>query len=443
MLFDAIDKNRQLILDAERFIWKNPETGYKENKTQAYLAEKFKSLGYEIEYADNITGFYTWIDTGKAGANILILAELDSVICASHPESDKNTGAVHACGHNAQCATLLGIAAALKEPEILDKFSGRIMLCAVPAEELLEIDFRSKLIEEGKIKYLGGKSEFLRRGYFDDVDLSFMVHIDTKNCITIDKGWIGFISKKIVYKGKAAHAGGNPWMGQNALYAATCGVNAVNAIRETFKDSDVIRVHPIITRGGSMVNAIPDQAVLESYVRGKTFLAIENANKKINQALIGAALSIGTNIEIIDMPGYAPLLNSPELIKVAKEAVQKAIPDIDVVVNQDVSSLSSDMGDLSMIMPVLQPFIGGATGNAHGSDYFIINPERACIDNAKFQMALLYTLCENNGEKALRIKKEYQPTFQTKEEYFDYIDGITCSGDRIDYQKAHEVHVKL
>ena len=100
-LINAVNKNRQLILDAERYIWANPETGYKEFKTTAYLVEKFTALGYDLTMADGITGFYTVLDTGRKGPEILILGELDSIICPSHPESDPNTGAVHSCGHNA------------------------------------------------------------------------------------------------------------------------------------------------------------------------------------------------------------------------------------------------------------------------------------------------------------------------------------------------------
>ena len=134
----AVEKYRQLILDAERHIWKNPETGYREFKTSKYLEDKFEELGYSLVKAGNIPGFYTVIDTGRPGPEVMVLGELDSLICPNHKESDKETGYVHACGHNVQAATLLGIAAALTEPGILDKFSGRIRLCAVPAEELIE-----------------------------------------------------------------------------------------------------------------------------------------------------------------------------------------------------------------------------------------------------------------------------------------------------------------
>ena len=116
----AVEKYRDLILSAERYIWKNPETGYKEYKTSAYMARQFRALGYDLTMADGITGFYTVVDTGREGPEVLVLGELDSIICPAHPESDPETGAVHSCGHNAQCAALLGVAAALKEKEVLE-----------------------------------------------------------------------------------------------------------------------------------------------------------------------------------------------------------------------------------------------------------------------------------------------------------------------------------
>ena len=114
-LLNAVEKQRSLMAAAADYIWKNPETGYKEYKTTAYMAEIFKKLGYELTMAEGITGFTAEIDTGKEGPTLLILGELDSVICFNHPECNKETGAVHSCGHNVQCATLIGLAAALKE----------------------------------------------------------------------------------------------------------------------------------------------------------------------------------------------------------------------------------------------------------------------------------------------------------------------------------------
>lgn len=125
-IITAVEKYKTLILDAERYIWQHPETGYKEIKTSAYMETVFRDLGYELVTADGITGFYTVVDTGKPGPEILVLAELDAVICPEHKDADPVTGAVHACGHNTQCAALIGIAATLKEPGILNKFCGSI-----------------------------------------------------------------------------------------------------------------------------------------------------------------------------------------------------------------------------------------------------------------------------------------------------------------------------
>lgn len=434
LIRDTVESYRALILEAERYIWQNPETGYREVKTSSYMAEKFRSLGYDITLADGITGFYTVVDTGREGPEILVLGEIDSIICRAHPESDKSTGAVHSCGHNAQCAALLGIAAALKNEKILEGLSGRIRLCAVPAEELLEIEYRSELKRQGKIKYFGGKSEFLSRGYFDGVDMAFMMH--TAHNFAAVRGAVGCIAKNVIYKGKAAHAGGSPWLGKNALYAATCGLNAVNALRETFRESDLIRVHPIITDGGSMVNAIPEEVRIESYVRGKTNKAIDEANEKVNRAFIGAAYSLGTNIEIIDTPGYSPLANDANLLEIAKEAINLAIPEEEFFIREEFATGSTDMGDLSSIMPVIHPYAGGAIGTGHGNDYYINDPEKATVKSAVWQLALIKLLLENGAERAKKIIEAYEPEFKSKEEFLAYQDSKNSSGDRIIYRES-------
>ena len=442
-LIAAVEKHQKLILDAERYIWNHPETGYKEFKTSAYMAEIFKNLGYELVMAEGITGFYTVIDTGRPGPEILILAELDSVICPDHKDADPVTGAVHSCGHNTQCAALIGIAAALKEPGILDKFCGKIRLCAVPAEELLEIEFRNELKKEGKIKYMGGKSEFLSRGYFDGVDLAYMVHASTS--FSVNRGHVGCIAKWITYKGVAAHAGGSPWDGRNALYAASCGLNAINAIRETFEEKDIIRVHPIITSGGKMVNAIPEAAVLESYVRGATFEGIRKANYKVNRALCGAALSLGTNVEIVDIPGYAPLHDDPNLMKLSAEAAKLAIPEYEFQISDKFSSGSTDMGDLCCVMPVVHPYAGGAQGRSHGNNYEIVDPVAACLGSAKLQLGMLLLLLADDAKRAKQIIAEYKPMFDSKEAYLAYMDSLNASGDRIVYnadETAAEINLK-
>ena len=434
----AVEKHRQLILDSERYIWAHPETGYKEFETSAYMEKVFTSLGYDIVRAEGITGFYTTLDTKKEGPTLLILGEMDSIICPNHPESNPKTGAVHSCGHNAQCAALIGIAAALKEPGMLDGLSGKIKLCAVPAEELLEIEYRRELKAAGKIKYFGGKSEFLHRGYFDDVDIAFMVH--TSSSFSARRGSVGCIAKNIIYKGVAAHAGGAPWAGKNALYAATCGINAVNAIRETLKEADLIRIHPIITHGGDMVNAIPERVQLESYVRGKTFEGIAAANEKMNRALIGGAVSLGTNIEIVDIPGYAPLANDMNMVKLCEDAANEI--GVSFTFNDVVGTGSTDMGDISQVLPAVHPYAPGSRGTGHGSDYEIFDPVAACVTNAKWQLTMLYMLLSNGAERAKQIIADFKPNFASIKDFLDYQDSINTSGDRITYNDDGSIDIK-
>ena len=434
VLIGAVDKYRSLILDTLDYIWKNPEMGYREVKTSKYMEEAFEKLGYTLVKPDDITGFYTVLDTGKSGPEILILGELDSLVCREHPDADKETGAVHCCGHAAQCAALVGIAAALKEKNALDGLCGKIRLCAVPAEELIEIEYRSGLMKDGIIKYYGGKSEFLHRGYFDGVDMAFMVHTSVGKAFSANLGSVGCVAKRIEYKGVSAHAGGAPWDGCNALYAANLGLNAINAIRETFKEPDIIRVHPIITTGGAVVNAIPDKVVVESYVRSSNFEAMKDANDRVNRALCGAALSIGANVDIRDNAGYSPLNNCEQMLEVAKEAAEKI--GVEYVFHNTMSSGSTDMGDLSAIMPVVQPYAPGAVGTDHGVNYYIENSDLACVGSAKWQLMMLKLLLENGAERAYKIIKEFKPKFASKKEYFEYVDSFKCEGNRIEYNSG-------
>lgn len=437
-----VEKHRDLIFAAERYIWQHPETGYREWQTDAYLSEAFEKLGYTLVKAGNIPGFYTDIDTGIEGPKILILGELDALICETHPEAVD--GAVHCCGHNAQCAALLGVAAALKEEGALDFLCGSIRLMAVPAEELIEIEYRQKLRSQGVIKYLGGKVEFMHRGFFDGVDMAFMLH--TSGGTEIDfsclGGSNGCIAKKITYKGRASHAGGSPHMGINALYAANLGINAANALRETFIDEEHVRFHPIITKGGDVVNAIPHECTIESFLRGKTLDSIKRNNEKINRALAGAALSMGAQVHLEDISGYAPLKNDMALLDCAEQVMTDMVGNERVKINRDsISNGSTDMGDVSCVMPAIHPYVAGAVGLGHGSDYYIRDPERACVNAAKFYILMVHHLLENNGERAKDILAKHDYLYPSVAAYLEETDRINMSKDAIIYGEDGKITV--
>jgi len=212
---------------------------------------------------------------------------------------------VHACGHHAQCAAMVGIASALKEKGMLDGLSGKIKLCLVPAEEGCEVSFRQELIEKGVISFSSGKPEFISRRYFDDVDICYMIHTLTMaegQKFHLATGANGVIRKKTTFHGRAAHAGGSPHKGINALNAASTALMACNSLRETFQEKDYIRFHSIITKGGDAVNAVPETVVVESYVRGASVEALKSANEKINRMLTGVAAGFGATVEICPTP---------------------------------------------------------------------------------------------------------------------------------------------
>ena len=433
-----VARQMDLILQAQKDLWMIPEVGYKEYKTDAYLKAAFRKLGYELTEADGITGFYTVLDTGKAGPTVLVLAELDALYCADHPDRDKKTNAVHACGHHAQCATILGIAAALKEENALDGLSGRIKFCLVPAEEGIEIDYRMDLIKQGKISFASGKQEFLVRGYFDDVDLAFMVHVGTTEgtpegkLFRKYKGYNGVIRKIITIKGKAAHAGDCPYLGVNALNASALAITAVSNLRETFRESDFVRFHPIITKGGDAVNAVPAEVVMQSYVRAATTEALNSTNKRINRAISAAAAANGCSVVISDIAGSEPFHEDERLTDLYKEVCEaiggKACVDDKTNVWE---ACSTDMGDLAVNFPAIHPYSIGATGAEHGSDYKIPDPEKVCGNSAILQLGLLYCLLENDAEKAKEVKANYNPVFPTIADYVFYKKTQTAERETV------------
>lgn len=440
-----VDKHRDLILDAFSYFWKNPETGYREYKTSAYLEKEFEKLGYVLTRAGNIPGFYTDVDTGRPGPTIAVMGELDGLICPTHPEADPETGAVHCCGHGAQIAALLGIAAALKEPGALEELSGKIRLMAVPAEELIETEFRKQLKEQGIIHYYGGKVEFLYRGYFDDVDIAFMIHTAIRSAEKsgyIPGGSNGCIVKEMEFQGTAAHAGSSPHLGVNALYAANLTMNAINALRETFRDDDHIRVHPIITAGGSSVNAIADKVVMESYVRGATMDAMIHVNRKVNRAAASCAAAMGANVVIRDVPGYHPRRTCQGLIPVMRQAMEQVLDKV-VCEPEKIGSGCSDVGDLSSLMPVIHPYVSGASGRSHGSDYYITDPETACVSSAKVQLVFLKLLLENGAQKAKEVIAEFKPVYANKEEYFRLMNELSIDRQAVTYEEDGKVTLQF
>jgi len=438
------ERHADLIGKAFDYIWANPETGYKEWKTHEYLKKKFQSLGYELKEAGNIPGFCAEIDTGKKGPTVLIFGEMDGLVIPEHPAADPETGAVHACGHCAQTAALLGLAATLQEEGALDGLSGKIRLVVVPAEEGLNFEFRQKLMGEGIIQYESGKIEFLHRGLLDGGDIAFMVHTASgpMHHGMMNKGSNGLIKKAATFEGVSAHAGGLPHLGINALYAANSALQAINALRETFKDEDHIRVHPVISCGNCSVNAIPDKVTLHTGVRGATMDAALAANKKINRAIAAAAASVGAKVKIIEEPGHCPRHTDDTLFCIFEKAMNQVLEKVNCDRNAWGTGCS-DMGDISSLMPMAHPYVRGATGKGHGSDFFFIDGPASCMEATKIQFLALRYLLEDDAALAKKLIREHRPVFKSKEEFFQYLNNIDRSFDAVEYLEDGKVLLRL
>ena len=426
-IINIIDRNRGRIIDFAKDILANPELGYKEIRTAKKVSEILRELLEELETNLAITGVKGYLKKKNSeDLNVAIIGELDAIVVPKNQHANKETGACHACGHNAQLAGLIGTAIALSDSEVRNSFKGNISFFAVPSEEYGEIEYKLSLKDKGLIKYGGGKSELIRIGAFDGIDISIVHHLDPSNYdIGIgDKSNNGFVSKLTRYKGKASHAAASPHLGINAVNASSIGLSSIAFQRETFKESDTVRVHSIITKGGGLVNVIPDEVVIESLVRANNIEAIVDTSKKVDRALKAGALAVGAKVEIKTEPGYLPVIPlepSQVMIDIANELLPNG--NIVITKKEDHSEGSSDVGDLTHIMPVLKFSTGGCSGQLHSSDFNIVDEEISYIITAKMMALTAYRILRDNNNEAKKIINDFKQKFTIKE-YKDYMDNL-------------------
>ncbi len=398
----AIEESKQEIIELGETIWKNPETGFREIKTGSLVSKKFKELMLPCRENLGLTGCRADLNSRVKGPSLALLGELDAVILPAHPDASPVSGAVHACGHNAQIANMLGAAIGLKAINAEKYISGTIAFIATPAEEFLETDFRLELVRQKKIRYCGGKAELIYRGVFDDIDAAMMIHAGDKYYYA--KSYNGFLTKKIAFRGRSAHAGLSPENGVNALYAANLALNGINAQRETFREQDAIRVHGVITRGGDAVNIIPDNVTLEVQVRAKTAEAVLDASGKVDRAARAGSMALGAAVEIENIPGYMPLENDMKIAGYYSDNIKMLNPSASCSAGGHCGA-STDMGDLSRIMPVFHPYAPGCLGGHHTRDFRISDPAQAYVEPAKLLAMTALDLMSGDASACTEIIK--------------------------------------
>ena len=426
-VISAVESRRQQIIELAEKILHNPELGYREEKTAALVAKELEKLGLTVRTQLAITGVRADIDSGRPGPKIAIMGELDALPVPSHTFADPETGAAHACGHHAQLAMMLGAAQALVP--IVNELSGSLAFIAVPAEEFQSLEYCRGLISSGKISYCGGKPEFIRQGFLDDIDAVLLIHAGHDTFTP--ESFNGFCMKQIVFEGKAAHGGLRPWDGINAASMARQALNMIDAQRDTFDDKDSVRIHGIISDGGNAVNVVPARAELELQVRAKTPEAVKNACAVVDRCVRGAAMAFKGKVTIANLGGYMPYKSCPELNVVHAENLKMLNGGI--LTNFGHRGSSTDMGDVSMLMPALHAYCAGFTGSPHAKDFVVTDPEKAYIDGAKLLAMDAVSLLCGNAEKGREIAE--LPRIMDKETYFKYKETFT-SIEEYDYDKA-------
>ncbi len=415
-VLSAIDDRSEELIKLGEELYRLPELGYREKKTSRVFADRLESLGLEVSRGLALTGVMADLPARERPL-LVIMGELDAVVCPGHPQADPETGAAHACGHHAQMTSVVGAAMGLTAAAAQRHLGGGIRFMGVPAEEYVEIEYRRRLREEGKIEFMGGKQEMIRLGYLDGIQGALMMHLgQAPDEIQFRTGGTsnGFVGKFVRYLGREAHAGSAPHQGVNALSAAMLGIMGVNALRETFRDGDYVRIHPIISQGGNLVNIVPADVRMETYVRGRTLEVISEANSRVNRALRAGAMAVGGEVEIDDLPGYLPRrLYEPLEDLVAENAREILGPDR-VEVHRDHMAGSSDFGDVTHLMPGSHPTVAAASGRAHSEDYRVADPRLAYVESGKILAAAAVDLLWDGASLLREQAGAFTPAFSVE-----------------------------
>jgi amidohydrolase len=417
----AVDEKRERIVGLGEAIMDAPELGFKEERTAERVKETFADAGLTFDEKLALTGVRAVYDTGRPGPTVALMGELDALIVPDHPRCDPQTGAAHACGHNAQIAGMLGATLGLTSSGVAENLSGRVVFLAVPAEEYVEIDYRLGLVRQGRTTFLAGKPELVQLGVFDDIDMALMIHSGSRDSLPASAGVAassnGFLAKTIAFHGRAAHAGVGPEKGINALNAATLALQAIHGQRETFRDEDCVRVHPILTKGGDIVNIVPAEARMETYVRARTAEAMLDAAAKVDRCVRGAAMAFGCRAEINTVPGYLPLANDATLTGMFRQTTEDLF-GAGTYSDFPHSGGSTDAGDLSQLMPVLHPTMTGAAGTVHANDWHIADPDAGYLAPAKALAMMAVDLLADDAAGARRVLDAFQPSL-SKAQYLE------------------------
>ena len=423
---DILEARKDEIIAFGRDIFTHAELGYKEVRTSGRFVEEMKKLGLESETGHAITGVKSYLNPKGTteGPTLAVIGEMDALPIPNHPNA--YNGVAHACGHHAQLTGVVGAAMALTDPEIKAALGGNICFMAVPAEEFVDIEFKSDLMKEGKLGYGGGKCELIRVGAFDDINIAIGHHSFPGWDYGLFNGSSnGFVNKTATFKGREAHAAGMPHEGIDALNAATAAMVNVALQQESFRDEDTVRVHGFIANGGKAVNIIAEETSIQFSVRGKTPEAFRDAALKVDRSLKAAAMATGCGVTIETMAGYMSGVQNPHteiLDSVFEDLKAEGVYTKRFDMNNH-STGSDDFGDVATLMPLLHFTTGGVTGAVHSKDFTVADEYLSYVVTAKIFALATYRLMKNNAAAAKENIADYKPVM-TKDEYIAFMDSM-------------------
>lgn len=422
---ERIEAHRENIIEIGRTVWHRAEMGFKEFETAKLVARVFAECGLkQIQTGLAITGIKGYLKEPVPGEpTVAIIGELDALPMGQHPDANPETGASHCCGHNSQIAGLLGAVYALTDQRIIEKLDGNVAFMAVPAEEFVDIEFKNNLIRDGIIEFGGGKCELIRIGAFDDISVALGHHTTPSSGYAIANGSTnGFVNKVVTFTGRAAHAADAPHRGEDALNAAMLALHAVDVQRETLRDKDNVRIHSFLPRAGEAMNVVAEVTTIESSVRAGNIPAVMNASAKYDRAMKAGAMALGCEVCIDTIPGYLPTIPVKDpgvLTRILEEHAADgrgmAYRNADFHENG-----STDFGDLSQILPVLQFRTGGYEGDLHNISMHVTDEDLAYVKTAEIFAQAAYRLLKDGAAETARIVAE-NPPLLTKEAYIDYM----------------------
>lgn len=330
---EAVDRMESQLRTVSREIFEHPEVKNEEVFASELLASELEKAGFEVELG--VAGLDTAIravhSAVSEGPTVVILGEYDAL-----PEID------HACGHNLIAAG--GLGAALAVGSIKPELPGKLIFFGTPAEE-------------GG----GGKVVMIEAGLFEEVDVAMMFH---PACNTmVGRGSLAITEVKIEFHGKPSHASGSPEKGINALDAVIQTFNGINALRQHIKDG--ARIHGIISHGGLKPNIVPEYASAEFYVRAQENGYRDELLDKLRKCAEGAALATGARLEFTEV-GHAYKAMKPNKILgelFLKHVVANGIPHKP---QKDNAMGSTDMGDVTQVVPGIHPYVQIAEDDVAG-----------------------------------------------------------------------------